>query len=199
MILRILAAAAIVTTIATASATAQTQRLRGEIQRVEGTTIFAKARDGSAVTLKLADNVVITAVYKATLADIRAGDYIGSGATPQPDGSQKAIEVHIFAPSMRNQGDGHRPWNGAPNSTMTNGAVDSMVAGVDGPVLVVKYKDGEKKIIVGPDTPIVRYQVGEMADLKAGATFSVVAATRLPDGTFTAARINVGRDGGTPP
>ena len=81
---------------------------------------------------------------------------------------------------------------------MTNGAVDSMVAGVDGPVLVVKYKDGEKKIIVGPDTPIVRYQVGEMADLKAGATFSVVAATKQPDGTFTAARINVGRDGVVP-
>jgi hypothetical protein len=194
---RVLVAAAIAAAIAT-SASAQTQRLRGEIQRVEGTTIFAKARDGSAVTVQLAGNATITAAYKATLADIRVGDYIGSGATPQPDGSQKAIEVHIFAASMRGQGDGHRPWNGAPNSTMTNGAVDSTVSGVDGHVLVVKYKDGDKKIIVGPDTPIVRYEVGNLADLKAGAAFSVVAATKQPDGTFTAPRITVGREGGTP-
>jgi hypothetical protein len=197
MTLRMLVAAAIAAAIAT-SASAQTQRLRGEIQRVEGTTIFAKARDGSAVTVKLAENAPITAAYKATLADIRVGDYIGSGATPQPDGSQKAIEVHIFAASMRGQGDGHRPWNGAPNSTMTNGAVDSTVRGVDGHVLVVKYKDGDKKIIVGPDTPIVRYEVGNLADLKAGAAFSVVAATKQPDGTFTAPRITVGREGGAP-
>ncbi|MEA2872887.1 MAG: hypothetical protein QOH67_2863 [Hyphomicrobiales bacterium] len=197
MMLRTLVAAAIAAAIST-SASAQTQRLRGEIQRVEGTTIFAKARDGSAVTVKLDDNATITAAYKATLADVRVGDYIGSGATPQPDGSQKAIEVHIFAASMRGQGDGHRPWNGAPNSTMTNGAVDSTVSSVDGHVLVVKYKDGDKKIVVGPDTPIVRYEVGNPADLKAGAAFSVVAATKQPDGTFTAPRITVGREGGTP-
>jgi hypothetical protein len=199
MTLRTLAAAAILATLASTAAYAQTQRLRGEIQHVEGTTISAKARDGSAVTVKLAENAVITAAYKATLADIHQGDYIGSGATPQPDGSQKALEVHIFAASMRGQGDGHRPWNGAPNSTMTNGAVDSVVASVDGPILVIKYKDGDKKIIVGPDTPIVRYEVGNMADLKAGAAFSVVAATKQPDGTFTAARITVGREGGAPP
>ena len=117
---------------------------------------------------------------------------------PQADGSQKALEVHIFAASMRGQGDGHRPWNGAPNSTMTNGAVGNIVSGVDGPVVLVKYKDGEKKIIVGPDTPIVRYEVGSKGDLKVGAAFSVVAATKQADGTFTAARINVGRDGGVP-
>jgi hypothetical protein len=198
MTLRMLVAAGIVAMIAT-TAGAQTQRLRGEIQRVDGTTIFAKARDGTAVTVKLAENGVITAAYKATLADIRAGDYVGSGAIPQPDGSQKALEVHIFAASMRGQGNGHRPWNGAPNSTMTNGAVDSVVSGVDGPVLVVKYKDGDKKIIVAPDTPIVRYEVGNMADLKAGTAFSVVAATKQPDGTFTAPRITVGREGGAPP
>ena len=197
MTLRMLVAAAIAAAVAT-SAAAQTQRLRGEIQRVAGATIFAKARDGSAITIMLAENATITAAYKATLADIRVGDYIGSGATPQPDGSQKAIEVHIFAASMRGQGDGHRPWNGAPNSTMTNGAVDSTVSGVDGHVLVVKYKDGDKRIVVGPDAPIVRYEVGNLADLKAGAAFSVVAASKQPDGTFTAPRITIGREGGTP-
>jgi hypothetical protein len=196
--LRILATAALITVLATPSAYAQTQRLRGEIQRIEGNLIFAKGRDGGAITLKLADNAPVTAVYKASLADIKEGDYIGSGAAPQPDGSQKAIEVHIFAASMRGQGDGHRPWDGAPNSTMTNGAVGNIVTGVDGPILLVKYKDGEKKIIVGPNTPIVRYEVGNKGDIKVGTAFSVVAATKQPDGTFTAPRINVGRDGGVP-
>jgi hypothetical protein len=99
---------------------------------------------------------------------------------------------------MRGQGEGHRAWDGAPNSTMTNGAVGNIVSSVDGPIVSVKYKDGEKKIIVGGDTPIVRYEVGSKDDLKAGAAFSVVAATKQVDGTFTAARINVGRDGGVP-
>ena len=196
----ILAATAFIAALAMSSAFAQapTQRLRGTIERVEGSTLFAKARDGAAITLKLADNATVTAVYKATRADIKEGDYIGSGAMPQADGSQKALEVHIFAASMRGQGDGHRPWNGAPNSTMTNGAVGNIVSGVDGPVVLVKYKDGEMKIIVGPDTPIVRYEAGGMDDIRAGAAFSVVAATKQADGTFTAARINVGRDGGVP-
>jgi hypothetical protein len=179
-------------------AQAQTQRLRGTIERVEGNTLFAKARDGAAITLKLADNATVTAVYKATRADIKAGDYIGSGGMPQADGSQKALEVHIFAASMRGQGEGHRPWDGAPNSTMTNGAVGDVVSGVDGPVVTIKYKDGEKKIIVGPETPIVRYEVGSKDDMKTGAAFTVVAATKQADGTFTAQRINVGRDGGMP-
>jgi hypothetical protein len=193
-------AAAFIAALAASSAFAQapTQRLRGTIERVEGNTLFAKARDGAAVTLKLADNPTITAVYKATRADIKEGDYIGSGAMPQADGSQKALEVHIFAASMRGQGDGHRPWNGAPNATMTNGAVGNIVSGVDGPVILVKYKDGDMKIIVGPDTPVVRYEAGSMDDIKPGAAFSVVAATKQADGTFTAARINVGRDGGVP-
>ena len=196
----ILTAAAAVAALAVSciSAQAQTQRLRGTIERVDGTTLFGKARDGAPITLKLTDNATITAVYKATRADIKEGDYIGSGAMPQPDGSQKALEVHIFAASMRGQGDGHRPWNGAPDSTMTNGAVGNIVSGIDGQVVLVKYKDGEKRIIVGPDTPVVRYEVGSADDIKAGAAFSVVAATKQADGTFTAARINVGRGGGTP-
>jgi hypothetical protein len=196
----ILAAAAFVAALGVSSVSAQapTQRLRGTIERVDGNTLFAKGRDGASITLVLADNATVTAVYKATRADIKEGDYIGSGAMPQPDGSQKALEVHIFAASMRGQGDGHRPWNGAPSATMTNGAVGNVVSDVDGPVVLVKYKDGEKKIVVGPDTPVVRYEVGSKDDIKAGVAFAVVAATRQADGTFTAARINVGRDGGLP-
>ena len=196
----VLLGAAIVAALAVSTVQAQqpTQRLRGTIERFDGSFVFAKGRDGAPMTIKLADNAPVTAVYKAKREDIKEGDYIGSGAMPQADGSQKALEVHIFAASMRGQGDGHRPWDGAPNSTMTNGAVGNIVSGVDGPVVLVKYKDGEKKIIVGPDTPIVRYEVGNKDDIKAGAAFSIVAATKQSDGTFTAPRINVGRDGGVP-
>ena len=206
--LRILAATALVTAFAVSAVYAQqqTQRLSGTIERVDGNTIFAKGRDGAALTLKLADNVVVTAVFKATVADIKPGAYIGSGAVPQADGSQKAVEVHIFAESQRGQGDGHRTgWFGAPSGTMTNGAVDptgtvgaaGTTSGGD-PIFVVKYKDGEKRIVVPANAHITRYEVGSKSDLKAGAPFSIQAAAKQPDGTFTAPRINVGKDGGRP-
>ena len=195
---RILTVAAFATAIAVTTASAQTQRLRGTIEKVDGNTLLIKSPDGAPLTLTLADNAVVVGVVKATVADIKEGSYIGSGAMPQPDGSQKALEVHIFAESQRGTGDGHRPWDGAPNSTMTNGAVGQAVSSVDGPVVTVKYKDGEKKIIVGPNVPIVRYEIGERGELKAGAAIGVAAATKKPDGTFGAARINVGRGGVVP-
>jgi hypothetical protein len=203
--LRILTATALVTALAISAAHAQqAQRLAGTIEKVEGGTIVGKARDGSAVTIKVPDNVVVTAVFKATVADIKPGAYIGSGATPQADGSQKAVEVHIFAESMRGQGDGHRPdWYGAPNGTMTNGAVEptgtvSTVGSGGEPSFVVKYKEGEKRIVVPANAHIVRYEVGSKDDLKAGAPFSIQAAAKQADGSFTTPRINVGKDGGRP-
>jgi hypothetical protein len=195
---RILTVAAFATAIAVTTASAQTQRLRGTIEKVDGNTLLIKSPDGAPLTLTLADNAVVVGVVKATVADIKEGSYIGSGAMPQPDGSQKALEVHIFAESQRGTGDGHRPWDGAPNSTMTNGAVGQAVSSVDGPVVTVKYKDGEKKVIVGPNVPIVRYEIGDKSELKAGAAIGVAAATKKPDGTFGAARINVGRGGVVP-
>ena len=209
--LRMLTATTLVTAFTVAAVHAQqqqqqqqTQRLAGTIERVDGNTVFAKGRDGAAITLKLADNAVVTAVLKATVADIKPGAYIGSGAVPQADGSQKAVEVHIFAESMRGQGDGHRPgWYGAPNGTMTNGAVEptgTVGAATPGaePTFLVKYKEGEKRIVVPTNAHIVRYEVGSKSDLKAGEQFSILAAAKQPDGTFTAARINVGKDGGRP-
>jgi hypothetical protein len=196
--LRILAVAAAATLMTVAAASAQTQRVRGTIDKVDGNTLFIKGPDGGAITLTLADNATIVGVVKASVADIKEGSYIGSGAMPQPDGTQKALEVHIFAESQRGTGDGHRPWDGAPNSTMTNGAVGQAVSGVDGPVITVKYKDGEKKIIVTPSVPIVRYEIGDKSELKPGAAVSAAAATKKPDGTFGAARINVGRNGVVP-
>jgi hypothetical protein len=141
---------------------------------------------------------LVVDVVKATLADIKPGDFIGSGAMPQPDGSQKAVEVHIFAESMRGTGEGFRPWDGAPNSTMTNGTVGSSVTSVDGPVLTVAYKGGEQKIIVGPNVPVVKFEVGERSELKPGVAFSVFGAAKQPDGSFNVGRISVGRDGVVP-
>jgi hypothetical protein len=201
---RILTTAAFAAAIAVTAASAQqTQRVRGTIEKVDGNTLLVKGPDGAPVTLTLADNTVVVGVLKATVADIKEGSYIGSGALPQPDGTQKAVEVHIFAESQRGTGDGHRGnWDGSPYGagvgTMTNGAAGQAVSSVDGPVVTVKYKDGEKKVIVGPNVPIVRYEVGDKSELKPGAAISVAAATKKPDGTFSAARVNVGRNGVVP-
>jgi hypothetical protein len=176
----------------------QTIRLHGAIETLDGHTLLVRSRDGAELKLTLADKLLVVEVVKASMADIKEGAFIGSGAIPQPDGSQKAIEVHIFAESMRGTGEGFRPWDGAPNSTMTNGSVGTTVTGVDGPVISVKYKDGEKKIVVTPDVPIVRYEVSNISALKPGASFSVNAAVKKPDGTFDVGRVNVGRDGVVP-
>lgn len=198
--MRILAAAAFATAVAVTAVPAQqqTQRVRGTIEKVDGNTLQIKSSAGE-LTLTLTDNALVVGVVKATIADIKEGSYIGSGALPQPDGTQKAVEVHIFAESQRGTGDGHRTnWDGAPGGTMTNGAVGQTVSSVDGPAITVKYKDGEKKVVVGPNVPIVRYEIGDKSELKPGAAVSVAAATKKPDGTFSAARINVGRDGVVP-
>jgi hypothetical protein len=175
-----------------------TVRLRGTIEKVDGNTVTAKSDKGDELKINLADKTTVVGVVKASLADIKDGSFIGSGAIPQPDGSQKAIEVHIFPEAMRGTGEGFRPWDGAPNSTMTNGTAGSPVTGVDGPVITVKYKDGDKKIVVGPDVPIVRYEIADMSAVKPGVAFSVVAATKQSDGSFNISRINVGRDGVVP-
>ena len=181
---------------------AATQRLAGTIEKVDGNVIYGKGRDGGAITLKLADDASITAVLKATVADIKPGAYIGSGAMPQPDGTQKAVEVHIFARPQEDGGHHYADWYGAPNGTMTNGFVEptvvTAVRGAGDPVIVVKYPAGEKQIIVPASAHIVRYTPGAKDDLKAGAAFRTQAAAKQPDGTFTTKTINVGRDGGVP-
>jgi hypothetical protein len=196
MTMRTLTAVAFATVFAVATASAQqTQRINGTIDKVEGNTLFIKA-EGGPLTLKLADNAVIVGVMKASATDIKAGDYVATGGVPLPDGTQKAVELRIFPEAMRGQGDGHRPgWPGAPDGTMTNGAVGDAVTSVNGPVLTVKYKDGEKKIIVGPTVPVSRFVIADKNELTAGKAINVAAATKNPDGTFSTARINVDRGG----
>jgi hypothetical protein len=182
---------------------AQGQRISGTIERVEGNTIFAKGGDGSAIIVKLADKPAITAVLKATFADIKPGDYVGTGAMPQADGSQKAVELRIFPKPQEDGGHFYEGWYGAPNGTMTNGFVQPVVAttgagGASEPSIVVKYPQGEKRIVIPPTAHVVRNVFGSKEDLKAGAAFRVQAATKQPDGTYTASAINVGRDGMRP-
>jgi hypothetical protein len=173
-------------------------RIRGTIERVEGDTYHVKARDGAALKLKLAPNAAVVALVPATAADIKQGSYIGVAGMPQPDGSQKALEVHIFPESMRGVGDGHRGWDLQPSSTMTNGNVETAAASSDGQSVTLKYKDGEKKISIPSGIPIVLYAPGEVSELKPGAKIFVSAATKQADGTLQAPRVNVGR-GVAPP
>jgi len=197
---RLLAGAALIAALAASAALAQqpqTTRVRGPIEAVDGSTLTVKAGEAGDVKVKLTDNAAVYGVVKASLADIKPGAFIGVGATPQADGSQRAIQVMIFAETQRGTGEGHRPWD-RPNTTMTNATVDTTVAGVDGQVIMVKYKDGEKKIIVGPDAVIRAYVVGSKDELKPGANINIIRATKKPDGTFEAERVNVGRDGIVP-
>jgi hypothetical protein len=173
-------------------------RLRGTIERVDGGIYYVKSRDGSQIKLKLAPNVGVSAIVQATLADVKQGKYIGVAALPMADGSQKALEVTIFPEQLRGLAEGFRPWDLQPKSTMTNANVEAIVKSVDGQVLTLKYKDGEKKIIVPPGIPIVAFAPAEMSELKPGTKIFVGAAKKLPDGTLETARISVGR-GVAPP
>jgi len=195
---RILTAAALVTAFAVSSAVAQqpqTQRVAGKVAGVDGPAVVVKTKDGD-VKVNLTDKAVIMTVGKATLADIKKGSFIGVGAMPQADGSQKAIRVMIFPEVQRGVGEGHYPWKtpgSVPNSTMTNAAVDTMVTSAEGQVLMVKYKDGEKKIIIGSDAIILSNIPGGKGDLKPGANINIPAAAKKPDGTLETARVNLGR------
>jgi hypothetical protein len=172
-------------------------RIRGTIERIEGPVYVIKSREGAELKLTLTDNPLFVAIAPSTMADIKPGMFVGSAGMMQPDGTQKAIEVHIFPESMRGTGEGHYDWDLKPQSKMTNGNVDQSVAGVDGPVLSVKYKDGEKKLLVTPETVVVTYVPGNKDEIKPG-TKVFIAAKKQPDGTFQAPRITYGRNGAGP-
>jgi hypothetical protein len=174
---------------------AQTMRVRGEITKVDGTTLTVKSRNGENLTVKLAEPPRISAMVKSSLADVKEGSFIGVSAMPQPDGTQKAYAIHIFMDSQKGVvADRHSEWDSRPGSTMTNANVATTVAGNDGQNLLVKYKDGEKKVVIPPGTVIAKYVPGNTGDLKVGAKVFVGAAAKQADGTLTAPNIAVGRD-----
>jgi hypothetical protein len=173
-------------------------RVRGTIDGVDGEVLSVKSRSGEDVRLHMTGDMRVVGIVKISLADIKLGSFIGTTTVPGPDGSQNAVEVHVFPENMRGTGEGSRPYDLRPNSTMTNATVAETVAGNDGQNLVIKYKDGEKKVVVGPDTPVVTYVPADRSELKPGAKI-IAFVKQLPDGSFETNRISVGRDGLTPP
>jgi hypothetical protein len=173
-------------------------RIRGTIEGVDGDVLTVKSRGGEDVKLHMTGDMRVAGITKISLSDIKVGSFIGTTTVPGPDGTQNAVEVHVFPESMRGTGEGSRPWDLSPNSTMTNATVAESVAGNDGHTLTVKYKDGEKKVVVSPETPVVTYVPGDKSDLKAGAK-AIAFVKKLPDGSFQTDRVGVGRDGLTPP
>src|SRR5437868_9561306 len=173
-------------------------RVRGTIEAVDGDVLAVKSRGGEDVRLHMTGDLRIVGITKIALSDIKVGSFIGSTTVPGPDGSQNAVEVHVFPEAMRGTGEGSRPWDLRPNSTMTNATVAESVVGNDGHTLLVRHKDGEKKVQVSPETPVVTYVPADKSELKEGA--KVIAFTKkLPDGSFETNRVSVGRDGLTPP
>jgi hypothetical protein len=176
-----------------------TARIRGTIESVDGATLMIKSREGADLKVRVADNATVFGVVKTALSEIKEGSYIGVTGMPEPDGTQKAVAVHIFPENQRGAAEGFRPWDQRAGSTMTNATVAQTVKGTDGQNILVKYKDGEKKVVVPEGTPIVTFVAGDKSELKPGAKVIIFSTTKKDDGTLEAARVNVGRDGITPP
>jgi hypothetical protein len=173
-------------------------RVRGTIESLDGDVLSVKSRSGEDVKLHMTSDMRVVGIIKIALSDIKVGSFIGTTTVPGPDGSQNAVEVHVFPEAMRGTGEGSRPYDLRPNSTMTNATVDQSVVGNDGHTLLIKYKDGEKKVLVSAETPVVTYVPADKSDLKAGAKV-IAFMKKLPDGSFETNRVSVGRDGLTPP
>ena len=178
---------------------APTVRVRGTIESIDGPMLMIKSRDGADLKVRLTDNYTVTGIAEAKLSEIKPGSYIGVSATPEPDGTQKALAVHIFPEAQRGVAEGFRPWDLRPKSTMTNATVADTVAGVDGEKILVKYKGGEKQVVVPPGTPIVTFVSAEKSEVKPGARIIIFGATRKDDGTLETGLIAVGLGGITPP
>ena len=166
-------------------------RVRATIASIDGGVLTLKGRDGTEMKLKLADNAPVNEIVKGSLGDVKAGAYVAVTGIPQPDGSQKAVAVYIYPEAQRGLAEGHRPWDLAPNSTMTNATVDSQIAGKDGQTLTLKYKDGEQKVLVTPATEITAPSKKSAADLKPGQKI-LAFATKNPDGALEARSIAFG-------
>jgi hypothetical protein len=198
--LRPLLALALVVTSSNLAFAQQTSpsRVRGSIESVDGETLMVKSRSGEDVKLTMTGDIRVVGIVKIALSDIKVGSFIGTTTVPGPDGGNNAVEVHVFPEDMRGTGEGSRPYDLKPNSSMTNATVAESVVGNDGHTLLIKYKDGEKKVVVGPDTPVVTYVPAGKSDLKPGAKV-IAFMKKLPDGSFETNRVSVGRDGLTPP
>ena len=175
-------------------------RVRGTVEAVDGPMLTVKSRDGQTTyKVKLTDNAAVRGIVKAALTDIKDNSFIGVTGMPQSDGSQKAVEVHIFPEPMRGTGEGHRPWDLMPNSTMTNATVAQSVKGVTAHEITSSTRTERRRSSSCPRRAIVTYVPGDKSELKPGAKIFIGAANKKDDGTLEAAAVSVGRDGITPP
>ena len=184
--------------LALAQPPAPTQRIRGDVVAVDGLNLQVKERSGEMLTIKLAENYVVTGVAKVGIEAITPNAFVGVASMPQSDGTQTALEVLVFPESGRGSGEGHYPWDLQPGSMMTNATVAEVVAVGPARRMTLRYKDGEKVIVVPANVPIVTFEPGDRAMLKPGAHL-LLTATRQPDGSLTAARVVIGKDGLVPP
>ena len=173
-------------------------RIRGTVEKIDGTNLTIKANSGQSMNVKLADNYVVMGVAKAGLADLSSGKFIGTTTVGERNGALVALEVHIFPENMRGTGEGHYDWDLRPDSKMTNANVANVTSMGKDRVLTVQYKGGEKKVLVPENAVIVSFAPADRGELKPGAKV-FVNAQRQPDGTLTAARVNVGLYGLVPP
>jgi hypothetical protein len=189
---------AFIAAIAVANAQSPPTRLRGSIAAIDGKTATIATREGTTVTVNLADNWSVMLVSPVTVADIKENSFVGIASLKGPDGTLNALEVLVFPEAARGSGEGHYPWDLQPESMMTNATVATVASASDGQTLTLKYKDGTQAIKVKPGTPIVTFSPGDKADAKVGAKVFLGAA-KAADGTLTASRLLVGKDGLTPP
>ena len=191
---RAFGAAAIALLFTTAVFAQQPGRIRGQIEKADGSTLSLKTREGSMLDVKVADDARVAALVKASLADIKNDSFIGVAGMPRPDGSIEAFSVHIFLPTQRGVvADRHFNWDAKPGSTMTNAYVESSVTEKDGQAVMVKFKEGEKKIIVTPTTAITAVAPANKDELKPGTQIIIMAADKQPDGSVLAKTLYVGR------
>ncbi len=194
----LLALSLLLSCVALAQTPATTQRIRGDVTSIDGLNLQVKERSGELLTIKLADNVVVTAVAKVGIEAITVNSFVGAASMPQSDGTQSALEVLVFPEPMRGSGEGHYAWDLQPGSMMTNATVTDVTAVGPARRMTLRYKDGEKIVVVPASAPIVTFEPGDRAMLKPGAHV-LLTATRQPDGSLTAARVAVGKDGLVPP
>jgi hypothetical protein len=173
-------------------------RVRGTVEKLDHNVMTVKTPDGKSVSVKLADNYTVVGVSRAKIADIGAGKYIGTTTLGERNGGLVALEVHIFPEAMRGAGEGHYAWDLKPDSKMTNGNVGDVKSVGKDHVLTVQYKGGEQKVLVPSNAKVVLFAPAERSELKKGAHIFCVAQ-RSPDGSLSAARVNVGVKGTTPP
>jgi len=187
--------------LASAQAASDPVRIRGTIVRIDARTLVVQDRGGEVVSLVRPADMAVSEVYPIKLSDIRQGSFIGTAAMPQADGTQKALEVVVFPEAARGTGEGHRPWDLLPQSTMTNATVADLAAAPKsvrgGQQLRLTYQGGEKTVVVPPDVPVVTFRPGTDSLLVSGAKVLVNAQEK--DGVPTALRVTAGRNGFAPP